>query len=115
MSIITAKAEGVAEKLLPQEDGKPVEVFLDPVTIGIIVQVITGVVKLYQECRQAPTEAAFNMQSPGWLTRRKLWRLVKEHVPADQDREAVYDEVLKSGKSVTADEVHEMYQEVQAG
>jgi hypothetical protein len=115
MSIIKAKAEAVAENLSPRIDGKPSEVFLDPVTIGVIVQVITGVIRLYQECQKAPTEAAFHMKNPGWLTRRKLWRLVKEHVPADQDRESVYDEVIKSGRMVTPEEVDEMYREVQAG
>ncbi len=114
MSIIQQKATEVAMNVSPENPDGPTEVFIDPATIALVVQVIIGVVKLYRECRQTHEEAAFNMQEPGWWTRRKLWRLVKEQVPADQDREAVYDEILRSGKTVTPDDVAQMYQEVEA-
>lgn len=114
MSVIQQKATEVAMNMAPENPDGPTKTFIDPGTIILIGQVIWGAIKLYRECRQTPEQAAVNMASPGWWTRRKLWRLVKEQVPADQDREAVYDEILRSGKFVTPDEVTQMYREVEA-
>lgn len=50
-----------------QEHTKKAEVFVDPATIGLIVEAIIGVVKLIQSCRKTPEEAvkvAFEVDKP---------------------------------------------------
>jgi hypothetical protein len=52
MSIIQSKATEVAMNVAPDNPDGPSEVFIDPATIILIGQIIVGVIKMYQQCRQ---------------------------------------------------------------
>lgn len=111
MSILEEKANVIAGGMR----GENPTVAIDPATIFAIIGVITQVIKLYQGCKQTPTQAAEAMKEPNWWQRWRLRRLanqtIREH-GIDVNVGDVVEGVLNQGKMVTTEEVTKMYEEV---
>jgi hypothetical protein len=113
MSLLEDKANQVAAEI--QGEVNPTVAF-DPATILAIIGLITQIIKLYQGCKQSPSEAADAMKEPNWWQRWRLRRLANQVVRQSGAKDVVVSHVvegvLKQGKIVTVEEVEVMYKEV---
>lgn len=114
MSVIERLASDVAADMAQTDK---IKVFaIDPFTIGIIVNVITELVKLYMQCRKTPQDTAASMQDPGLIERWRLRRVIRQHVDDDEAHAHLGGNLFKStlnvAKSVSEVEVEAMFEEV---
>lgn len=88
---------------------------LDPITIGLAIELFREIVALYRHCHRPAAMAAENMNKPGIVTRRRLRKLIEaRQLPQGVSVKQMHTAVLEVGKSVTEAEVVEMYAAVGA-
>lgn len=89
-------------------------VVFDPLTILAIINVISQVIKLYQNCQKTPAQAQAHMSGIGWWNRWKLSRIVNRTVPNDSsvNVDEVYNALLNHVKGVTVEDLGRLYNEV---
>lgn len=99
MSILEDKAAAVASH-------GSTEVVVDPATILAIINILIQIVKLYQSCQKTPAEAKAHMSRPGWLSRLRVRRMVRDL----KDPERVAEGLLHQGKILTVEEIEQLFQ-----
>jgi hypothetical protein len=87
------------------------ENLIDPTTIDLALNIIVDVIKLYKACNKTSTQAAKEMQAPGFFARRRLWRLCKGKSSSRASATDLYNSALLLGTETTPLEVHELYQD----
>lgn len=114
MTVIEQKAALIAEDVAKKSDVRSLAI--DPFTIGIIITIITELVKLYMSCRKEPKSTAASMRHPGIMERWRLRKIVKRHIDDDEVYSYMGKELVRSSlkvaSQVTDDEVKAMYDEV---
>ncbi len=99
--LLMAKAKGL-------DDGQ--EAFLDPATIALGLGLLKEVIALYRSCHRPASMTAANMQAPGLVARRRLRKLIEaRQLPEGVSVKQMLAAALEVGKTVTEDEVVQMY------
>lgn len=114
MGIIQDKAKAIAEDMHKNEVAH--HLAFDPMLILTLVGIVFQLVKAYQECKKTPTQTQASIANPGILEKWRLRRIVKTSI----DDHEMYDHVggkitastMTVGKSITTEEVQQMYNEV---
>lgn len=108
--IIRKIAEMVAER-----HAKVERMTVDPMTILLIIEVVTAAIKAYKECKKKPEDAKLALQHPSMVDRvfigRTLKKAAKERMetgPTLKLRRAFFD----SCKTLTDEEIAAAFEEV---
>lgn len=109
--------EDKANRIVDDTKSEMPTVFFDPITIIAVIGLIVQLIRLYQSCKKKPEDAKTLMAAPNFIHRWRLRRMVRAALAKEHSEEtvcAVSNSVLKQGKLLTVDEVHKLYQEVEA-
>lgn len=87
-------------------------VALDQATITLIIQLLVEVIQLYQGCNKSQETAFVSMQKPNFFDRWRFRRLAKKRF--GNDATVVVSSAYTIGKTLTLDDVYEMYATVPA-
>ena len=114
MGIIEQKANQIAADMAQTESIK--KYAIDPFTILTIVEILIELVDLYRKCRKAKQETAQSMQDPGMVERWRLRKVIRTKVDDSEAHQIlgnrIFQSTLNVGKTVTEDEVGQMYDEL---
>jgi hypothetical protein len=113
MSMIEAKAAAVRDEVVPALG--PVAQF-DPAMIALIVQVVTAVIKMIQDCKKQPADVPEIAKDPGLFGRMRLRRAIRRALDTGDSEGTtvgvIEDAVLNVGAATTAEEAAMMFAEV---
>jgi hypothetical protein len=106
--------ENTTQRLYNQINGKDKntqEVFIDPITISILSNIIIGIVKLYIACKKNPDEAVQIAHRPGPRERSILNReLRKQFGWFNWKKKREYcDHIIQYGADIQQDEMQGLY------
>lgn len=103
--------EDKANKIVAEAKGENPVVFVDPITILTVISVIVQIVKLYQSCKKTPEEVKKSMESPNWIERWRLKRIVRKSIKSNEDVNGIVNGILKQGKDITVEEIVQLQKE----
>lgn len=106
--------ETKAQMLMAKATGKEgTEVQFDPAMILVGLELLKEIIALYRSCHRPAAMAAENMKSPGLVARRRLRKLIEaRQLPEGVSVKAMHTAALEVGKTMTEEEVVEMYKAV---
>lgn len=90
------------------------ETAFDPATIVVFLELITGLIQLFKDCKQKPTDALKIAQKPGPLQKIVLRRNVKKMLDREDRRlgNSFNKALLDTGENLTLEEIQGLYDEV---
>lgn len=113
MSVIQEKAASIASSL--RDENVEEKIAFDPMTILVIIQVIGAIVKMWQDCRATPAQAAASSRDLNVLERLRLRRAIRHCVRDEDFNRAVgtqlFNAIKNAGTAVTEEEIQAMYDE----
>jgi hypothetical protein len=113
MSMIEKKAAAIRDDVVPALG--PVAQF-DPAMIALIVQVVTAVIKMIQDCQKQPADVPEIAKDPGLFGRMRLRRAIRRSLDVGEGEGIavglIEAAVFKVGAATTAEEAAAMFAEV---
>jgi len=88
---------------------------LDPASIGAFIEILIGIVSLFQGCKQTPAQAVASARNPGLFQRLRLRNHLRNSMSTRDWRvhgEAILDAVYKTGQNTSTADWEALYQEV---
>lgn len=114
MSILEDKANAMAGALVNRRVKEAVA--LDPAMILMLMELIMGLLKMFQDCRKTPAEVVQSTKRLGIIERWQLRRAIRQSIADDEMHGYVgrqlADAAAEVAQSLTAAEVEELYAEV---
>lgn len=111
MSALDRVGSKVIENLGGSDD---IEAAFDVGTLDIVMQLIMGLMEAFKNCKKTEEEAVKMINNPSVLQRVALRGRVRREL-SNADRKfggRFHSALLAAGKTVTKDDVEELYQEV---
>jgi hypothetical protein len=96
------------------EDG-PEEVFVDPASIMITIQIITSLVKTIRACRQSKSEVKHIVSKPSGTHMRTLRRVVRRHLGVVgylKNGRDVMSRIMTQGANLSEKEIDNILMEI---
>jgi len=84
---------------------------IDPVTISIIISIITNLVKLWWSCR-SESKVRGELRNPSWLFKLFLKREIRKQVKGSGRRSTMYGAFIDVGKSLSEKELNNILREI---
>jgi hypothetical protein len=121
MSKIEEKANSVANRMVTYS-ATPQSVAFDPLTILVIIQALSAILKLFNDCNLSANKAKRTASRPGPVMRRLMENIVRdkirEHVTQDRNEireleDTISYEMQLDAKTYTEEDMVEMLAEVQ--
>ena len=108
-------AEKAAHNLVSEGESK--EFALDPATIFTFMELLSGIVELYQKCNKTSSEALKSAKNPSLRERLALKMYVRRELGGRQqfrqhNGDKIVAALLKTGNNITQSEVEEAFSEV---
>jgi hypothetical protein len=108
-------AEKAAHNLVAEGESK--EFALDPSTIFTFIELLSGIIELYQACKKTPSEALKSAKSPSLREKLALRLFVKRELGGRQqfrqhNGDKIVAALLKTGNNITQSEVEKAFAEV---
>ena len=94
----------VAKRVVSHAAAKNNEYGIDPVTISIIISIITNLVKLWWSCR-SERRVRSELQNPSWLFKLFLKREIRKQTRG-QDRNALFGAFLDVAPTLSEKEIN---------
>jgi hypothetical protein len=102
----------VATRISSHVAGKDKNFGLDPMTISIIISIITNLVKLWWSCR-SKSKVREQLRNPSWLFKLFLKREIrKQQVKGGSRRNTMYGAFLDVGKNLSDKELNNILEEI---
>lgn len=89
---------------------------VDPATVALMTDLIVAITKLWQACNKTPEEATDEANDPTELERKIVENVVRKKLWFWQYwsyGEKVVDALMETGLGLEAEEVEQLYQEIQ--
>tara|TARA_B100002019_G_scaffold291335_1_gene311208 strand:+ start:1690 stop:2022 length:333 start_codon:yes stop_codon:yes gene_type:complete len=84
---------------------------IDPVTISIIISIITNLVKLWWSCR-SQDKVRGELRNPSWLFKLFLKREIRKQVKGSGRRSTMYGAFIDVGKNLSDKELNNILKEI---
>jgi len=114
MGVLEDKANAISADMEKSKIEK--RVAFDPMMIVTIIGIIVNVIKIYQNCRNTPKEAAASMRSGGILERWRLRKAIRHQINDAEMHDHIGPQLFNSTLLVASklqdEEVEKMYDEV---
>jgi hypothetical protein len=105
----------LAEKVQGNFTGEQ-KVFITATTAVLIVNILTSVIKLIQACKETPESTVVVAQLPTYKEQVMLKKVIRKElgfVRNWREGQAYFDAIMKTGKSVTKDDLTGVFKECQ--
>ena len=101
----------VATRISSHVVAKDEEFGIDPVTISIIISIITNLVKLWWSCR-SQERVRGELRNPSWLFKLFLKRDIRKQVRGSGRRSTLYGAFIDVGKNLSDKELNNILKEI---
>jgi len=101
----------VATRISSHVVAKDEEFGIDPVTISIIISIITNLVKLWWSCR-SQERVRGELRNPSWLFKLFLKREIRKQVRGSGCRSTMYGAFIDVGKNLSDKELNNILKEI---
>jgi len=101
----------VATRISSHVVAKDEEFGIDPVTISIIISIITNLVKLWWSCR-SQERVRGELRNPSWLFKLFLKREIRKQVRGSGRRSTMYGAFIDVGKKLSDKELNNILKEI---
>ena len=103
--------ESVANRIAAHASAKDKECGIDPVTISIIISIITNLVKIWWSCR-SETRVRSELQNPSWLFKLFLKRQIRKQTRGNKRREVLYGAFMDVAPTLSQKELNNILREI---
>jgi len=100
----------VAKRVLAHASAKQDTYGIDPVTISIIISIITNLIKLWWSCR-SEKKVRSELQNPSWLFRLFLKREIRKRARGKQ-REVLFGAFIDVAPTLSEKEINNILKEI---
>lgn len=83
---------------------------IDPITISIIISIVTNLIKLWWACR-SEKKVRSELQNPSWLFKLFLKREIRKQARG-QDREALFGAFMDVAPTLSEKEINNILKEI---
>ncbi len=110
--------KAIAEKVVARYAKNSQLAAIDPVTVMLIIEVVTMAIKAYIECKNKPQEARTRVLGNNVGDRVFINRAIKQAAAEKGERVSTIEALrlrrafFESGKDISDEEVHKAFQEV---
>lgn len=106
-----SELNSVATRISSYVAAKDKKFGIDPLTISIIISIITNLIKFWWSCR-SQDKVRGELRHPSWLFKLFLKREIRKQVRGSSRRGAMYGAFIDVGKSLSDKELNSILKEL---